>query len=239
MPSAKRLAFLVRPSLFASLFASLLACSGGVTKIGSGGDGGPNPECPSSEVVAGGGSCSEPGLQCPGTETYTTCGGEGSTTVQCTCTNGDWSCPVLVGSAPACPVNPVCPTPASITQGGYCTVDSTLTCPSTLPITDCNGNTQGYASCLCENSAWQCEEFGGPACEIDASAPCPDPGIVFAGQGCATYGTTCSGDPQVCDGTTVYDTLQCVGGVWSAVATTYCDADAGADAQFTDGGAGI
>jgi hypothetical protein len=189
--------------------------------------------------VAAGGSCSDVGLQCPALETLPSCNGQDTTTVECTCASGAWQCPVFAGGAPSCPAPPVCPNPASIAQGGSCYADPTLSCQSNIPITDCNGNPQGFVSCSCQSGSWQCEQFGGPACEIDASAPCPDPNTVFAGQGCASYGTVCGGDPQACGSTVVYDALQCVAGVWNVVASTACDVDGGVDAETTDGGKGI
>jgi hypothetical protein len=74
---------------------------------------------------------------------------------------------------------------------------------------------------------------------VDASAPCPDPGTVFAGDGCTAPGVTCSGDPQTCGSTTLYDAVQCTGGAWQVVASTICDVDSGFDAEAPDGGKGI
>jgi hypothetical protein len=235
MHLAKRLALLV-PVL------ALLACGGSVVKVGpgdGGDDGGPNPACPSPPVVGSGASCNDPGLQCPTSYTIPTCDGSGgSTTVECTCGNGLWECPEI-GGAPSCPAPPVCPDPTSVVQGNACSTDSTISCQSNIPITDCNGNNEGFLTCNCLGGVWACEEFGGPACEVDAGTTCPDPTTVFSGQGCATYGTICGGDPQSCGGGVVYDALQCVAGVWNVVASTNCEADAGIDAETVDGGKGI
>jgi hypothetical protein len=235
MHLAKRLVLLV-PVL------ALLACGGSVVKVGpgDGGDDGGNPECPSQQVLETGGACSDNGQQCPISVTLPSCNGTGgSTSVECTCTSGQWQCPEFAGGAPACPAPPVCPDPATIQQGISCAVDPSIACQTNTPITDCNGNTEGFLTCNCLGGQWACEEFGGPACEIDAGTNCPDPNTVFVGQGCATYGTVCGGDPQSCGGGTVYDALQCVAGVWNVVASTDCEAEGGVDAETTDGGKGI
>jgi hypothetical protein len=232
MDLAKRLALIV------PMFA-LLACGGAVSRFDSGdaGDDAPNPACPAPQVVGGGGACLDVGLQCPAVVSVPTCEGNGgSSTVQCTCGNGVWECPEVGAGIDCVPPPSPCPAPASIVQGAFCSTDPTLSCQSNIPIPSCNGQPSGFVSCQCTGNQWSCEEFGGPACPVDASAPCPDPNSVFAGQGCATYGTTCGGDPQSCGSTVVYDALQCVAGVWNVVASTACDVDAGIDAQGPDGG---
>ena len=235
MHLAKRLALLV------PMFA-MLACGGSVVKIGSGDagdDGGPNVGCPTAAFVGAGGSCLNPGQVCEGTVTVSVCSGTSTVSTECTCTNGDWACPVDFGSPPCPSPTPDCPDPASVAEGNSCVTASTLSCQSNIPITDCNGNTEGFLTCNCLSGEWACEEFGGPACVADAGTTCPDPNTVFQGQGCATYGTTCGGDPQSCGGGTVYDALQCVAGVWNVVASTDCEAEGGVDAETTDGGKGI
>ncbi len=236
MPLAKRLALLV------PMFA-LLACGGAVSKLGNGDagdDGGPDPTCPSQQVVGSGGTCFENGQQCPTTVTFPSCDGTGgSTTLECTCSSGQWQCPEYAGGAPSCPAPPVCPNPSQVVGGNSCYANPQLACQSNIPITDCNGNSEGYLTCNCLSGTWACEEFGGPACVPDAGGPCPDPNTVYSGQGCATYGTTCGGNPQYCGSGTVYDALQCVAGVWNVVASTDCEVDGGVDAQSVDGGQGI
>lgn len=240
MHLAKRIAFL------APVFV-LLACGGSTTQVGGGGngDGGPNPNCPSPTVVGAGGSCNDNGLTCQGTvEIAEGCGGGGSYSGPCTCSNGSWACEIALpgGSGAGCPTPvPACPAPSSVTPGGSCSLDSSLSCNSTIPIQSCDGTPEGYVQCNCEQGVWACEEFGGPACPVEAGPGCPDPNQVFDGQGCDTYGTTCGGDPQACGGTTVYDTLQCYAGQWTLVAQTYCEySDGGTvDAEFADAGQGI
>jgi hypothetical protein len=237
MDLAKRIALLA-PVLV------LLACGGSTTQVGNGGDGGPNSGCPSQAYVGSGGSCTAAGATCPGTVSIPNeCGGGGGTTTsQCTCSNGDWQCPVLLtgGSGVGCPVpDPGCPDPSQVNPGNACSTSPQDSCNSSIPIPSCTGQPEGYVQCNCEQGMWACEEFGGPACPVEAGV-CPDPSQVFDGQGCDTDGTTCQGDPQSCGGTTVYDTLQCYAGAWTLVAQTFCDeADAGVDAQFADGGQGI
>ncbi len=235
MDLAKRIALLA-PVLV------LLACGGSTTQVGSSGDGGPGPGCPSESVVGSGGSCSNAGQSCPITvNPPDICGGGGGSpvTLQCTCTNGNWQCPVLSGGSGGCPVpDPGCPSPAQVQPGTYCSTSPQDSCTSDIPIPSCSGQPEGYVQCNCAQNVWACEQFGGPLCPAEAGV-CPDPSQVFDGQGCDTYGTTCQGDPQFCGGTTVYDTLQCYAGAWTLVAQTFCDeVDASADAQFTDGGVG-
>jgi hypothetical protein len=237
MDLAKRIA------LLAPVFV-LLACGGSTTQVGGPGNGDGGTSCPSPTVVGGGGSCSDPGESCSGTVSVPNecgTGGGGTTTAQCTCQDGSWQCPVAFTGGAGCPVpDPGCPDPSQVQPGNTCSTSPQDSCTSTIPIPSCNGAPEGYVQCNCEQGVWACEEFGGPACPIEAGV-CPDPSQVYDGQGCDTYGTTCQGDPQFCGGTTVYDTLQCYAGAWTLVAQTFCDeADAGfADAQTTDGGQGI
>jgi hypothetical protein len=224
---------------------ALVACGGSVVRLEPPGDGGsgddstPTPGCPSETYVGKGGECSTDGAQCLGLVSIPSCSGDpgGSpTTAECTCAGGTWACPIgFSGGCPG-PIVP-CPVPSSITQGGACTTDSSLVCTSNIPIPTCNGQPSGDITCSCLQGTWSCEQFGGPACIIDASAPCPNPNSTFAGQGCATYGMTCGGDALSCGGTTVYDALACVAGVWNVVAKTSCDIDASvSDAEGPDGG---
>jgi hypothetical protein len=235
-----------RAALLAPLFA-LLACSGATTRIGqsdAGDDGSPPPGCPSESYVGNAGTCSDIGQQCPGVVTLPTCPGEPSstTTTTCTCASGTWACPVAVEGID-CPVpDPGCPAPAQVTQGAYCANAPGTSCVSDIPIPTCNGPSNQYVACTCDNSQWQCPVFAGICPAPQDSGTCPPPSEVFAGSGCAYYGGTCQGDAQVCDGTTIYDTLQCSAGAWSVVASTYCDVYDGGypDAQFgVDAGQGI
>jgi hypothetical protein len=236
MDLAKRIALLAP-------FLALLACGGSTTQLGGGGggDGGPNPSCPSATVVGSGGACNDPGESCTGTVTLPYgCGeGSGTTTTQCTCQDGNWQCPVAFAGG-ACPAT--CPDPSQVAPGGTCTTNPSLSCTSSFSITDCNGQPVGSISCDCPNGEWECEPIGTPVCPVPPEAgTCPPAGQVFVGDGCDTYGTTCSGDPQTCGSTTVYDTLQCNAGQWTLVAQTFCDeADAGfIDAEGPDAGQGI
>ena len=240
--NTKRFAFLAPLSLLLPL---LVACGGSTTRIGPGsgtdaGDDGPNG-CPPPSVVGsivGGATCSDIGQTCPGTVSISSCGGPAtSTTVECSCQSGTWACPIAVSGG--CPVpDPGCPSPASITEGGSCDTSPGDTCTSNIPIPSCTGQPEGYVQCSCQQGTWSCEEFGGPACAID-SGTCPDPGQVFNGGGCDTYGTTCQGDAQICGTTTVYDTLQCYAGAWTIVASTVCDINEPDAGVFLDGGMGI
>ena len=225
-------------------FFALLACSGAVERVidvgDGGGDDGPNPNCPAASTIDNGVSCGDPGLSCPGAYGQPTCNGP-QVPVQCTCTSGQWQCPVLAGGGIECPPPPTsCPPPSLVTAGAYCSTDSSLSCQSNIPIQGCNGTTDGYVYCECFNNSWSCAEPGAPLCPVDASVPCPPPDSTYAGQTCAdTSGDTCGGDPQTCGGQTVYDALQCQNGVWTVVASTSCSVDGGnIDAQATDGGAG-
>lgn len=222
-------------------FLTLIACSGGIQRLGpgdGGGDDGPNPNCPAASSVDNGVSCGDPGLSCPGAYGQPQCNGPGIP-VQCTCTSGQWQCPVLSGGI-SCPPPPTsCPPPSLVSAGSYCSTDSTLSCQSNIPIQGCNGTTDGYVSCNCYGNSWSCPEPGAPFCPIDASVGCPPPDSTYAGQTCANSGITCGGDPQTCGSQTVYDALQCQAGVWTVVASTSCDVDGGSiDAQWPDGGVG-
>lgn len=227
-------------------FATLVACGGSVVNLGpgdggSGGDG-PNPSCPMASTVDNGVLCSDPGLSCPGAFSQPTCDGEGAP-VQCTCGSSEpgrgatWQCAEFSGgiSCPPPPPPPSCPAPSYVTQGAACSTEPQLSCQSDIAISGCNGQPSGFVDCSCLNGSWSCAQAGGPACIIDAGAPCPNPNSTFAGQGCATYGMNCGGDPQTCGGGVVYDALQCVGGVWEVAVGTTCDVDAGfSDAQGPD-----
>ncbi len=219
---------LARLAPLASLAAMLLACGGSVVTIGPGGAGdagdGGNPACPTPAVVGGARACNDPGLTCSGAVDMPTCNGTGGTTlVQCTCSNGVWSCPVFAGACPG-PI-PTCPGPSQVQPNGFCQPSSGLYCPSDIPIVACDGQPMGYVSCTCPSGTWSCEAPG-PLCPVDAGA-CPPPDSTYAGQGCDYYAGTCGGNPQSCGGQTLYDALQCSAGVWTVVAATVCDVDAG------------
>ena len=234
---AKRLAFVI-PVL------ALLACGGSVVKVGpgggdGGGDDGPDNGCPSPAAVGAlGAVCSDIGQVCEGTVVFDQCGSTETITTQCTCASGTWACPVAISGGCVGPITP-CPVPSSITPNGACTTSPQLSCQSDIPVEVCNGQSPyGNISCNCVGGAWQCLQAG-PACPVEAGS-CPSPDTTYAGQACDLYGTTCGGDPQICGGTTVYDGLQCQGGVWTVVAATFCDVDAGfTDAEGPDGGKGI
>jgi hypothetical protein len=236
MDLAKRLA-LVIPVL------ALLACGGSVVKVGpgagdGGGDDGPSNGCPSLDVVGGGAACSDPGQTCMGTVSFDECGSGQSVTTQCTCASGTWQCPVAFSGACPAPTVP-CPIPSAITPGGSCTTSSYLSCSSDIAVQVCNGDpSDGTLQCICNDGAWNCAE-GTPVCVIEAGGACPPPGNTFQGQACDEYGITCGGDEQFCGGGPVYDALQCQNGVWTVVASTFCDADGGVDAEFGDAGQGI
>ncbi len=216
---------LARLAPLVSLAAVLLACGGSVVTIGPGdaGDGG-NPACPSPGVVGAAGSCDDPGLTCSGTVDLPTCNGAGSTTsVQCTCNSGAWQCPVFAGSCPAPPNS--CPLPSLVQANDVCSPYPGLSCLSGIPIVGCDGQPMGYVTCTCLNDSWSCDSPT-PLCPVDAGG-CPPPDSTYAGQGCDYYAGTCGGDPQACGGQTLYDALQCSAGVWTVVAATVCDVDAG------------
>jgi hypothetical protein len=211
------------------LAAVLLACGGSVVTLGpDGGDGG-NPACPAPGIVGSAGSCSDPGLMCSSALVLPTCGdgGTGTSFLTCTCSNGAWSCPDIPIQCPG-PPHP-CPEPAQIVPNGSCTSDPGLSCLSNIPIVGCDGEPHGYVSCTCESGGWSCDSPS-PLCPVDAGG-CPPPDSTFAGQGCAYYAGTCGGDPQSCGGETLYDALQCSAGVWTVVASTQCDVDAGTGAD--------
>jgi hypothetical protein len=212
-----------------------------VAKLGSG-DGGSsnrNLDCPTASGVTAGEACPNPGQVCTGTVSYSQCGGPPSTTTaQCTCDDQGWSCPVTFSGG--CVGPEVCPPPSSITPGAGCALPSSTSCGSDIPVLECDGVTvAGYEQCSCVSHEWLCGPVGTPVCSVDASAPCPDPGTVFAGDGCTSPGATCGGDPQTCGSTTLYDAVQCTNGVWQVVASTSCDVDSGLDAEGPDGGKGI
>jgi hypothetical protein len=233
-----------RAALLAPLFV-LIACGGTTSRFDqsdAGDDGSPPPGCPAESTVGAGGSCNDEGAQCPGTVNLPTCNGsESTTTATCTCSSGTWACPVAEGIE--CPVpDPGCPSPGQVTQGAYCANTPGTSCVSNIPIPTCNGPSNGFESCTCDNSQWECPVYAGLCPDPVEAGTCPPPTEVWSGQGCATYGTTCQGDPQVCDGTSIFDTLQCVAGTWNVVASTYCDVYDGGypDAQFgADAGKGI
>jgi hypothetical protein len=104
-------------------------------------------------------------------------------------------------------------------------VSSTLTCNSTTPYYDCNGNVAGDLQCNCYSNQWFCPEPD-VICPADAGAGCPTPASIQAGAGCIGF-VTCPGNPTVCNGQIDYDAFQCVNGVWVDVAHTLCDVDAG------------
>jgi hypothetical protein len=197
--------------------------------------------CPANGVsVSPGAACSVAGQQCATVITYGCPQDPGSQSVTCTCTDGSWQCPA-VEEPQSCIVPDPCPAPSSIVQGGACTgTGQAPACPSDIPIFTCDGSPAGNVTCSCISGYWDCPEPG-YACPAEAGPPCPSPDQTFQGAGCDTYGMTCQGDPQSCDGTTVYDTLQCASGVWYVVASTYCDVnDGGVDAQVgPDAGQGF
>ncbi len=214
----------------ASLAAMLLACGGSVVTLGPGaagaaGDAG-NPASPPPPRVGGAGACNDPGLTCSGSVSFPTCNGNGSTLVQCTCSAGVWQCPVFSGGIDCPPPQPTCPGPSQVQPNAFCQPSSGLVCPSDIPVVGCDGQPMGYVSCTCPNGNWSCETPG-PLCPVDAGG-CPPPDSTYAGQGCDYYAGTCGGDPQVCGGQVLYDALQCSAGVWTVVASTACDVDAGA-----------
>jgi hypothetical protein len=227
----------VARALAFGIFVSIAACGGSVVKVGSGDGGSPNDDCPAASGVTPGESCPNPGQVCTGAVSYSQCGGAPSTiTEQCTCNDQSWSCPPVPVSG-GCVGPEVCPPPSSITPGGGCAVPSSMSCASDIPVLECDGVTvAGYEQCSCVSGQWLCGPVGTPACDVDASAQCPDPSTVFAGDGCTSPGATCSGDPQTCGSTTLYDAVQCNGGVWRVVASTICDVDSGLDAEGPDGG---
>jgi hypothetical protein len=219
---------------------SIAACGGSVVKVGQGDGGSPDLDCPMASGVTPGQACPNLGQVCTGSVSYSQCGGPPSTiTESCTCSGQSWSCPPIVVSG-GCPGPEVCPSPSSITPGAGCALPSSTSCGSDIPVLECDGVTvAGYEQCSCMSGQWLCGPVGTPACPVDASAPCPDPSTVFGGDGCTSPGVTCSGDPQTCGSTTLYDAVQCTGGVWQVVASTVCDVDSGLDADGPDGGKGI
>jgi hypothetical protein len=146
----------------------------------------------------------------------------GGAPLQCTCSTGHWQCPET-GVLCAVDADVACPAATSINQGGACSSLPSMQCPADIPFQGCNGTTTTETvNCSCSSGAWACELPPGPLCAVDAQA-CPKPSATYVGYACPTAGLTCPGDPQPCSSTTIYDTLQCTGGVWELLASSYCD----------------
>jgi hypothetical protein len=139
--------------------------------------------------------------------------------------------------------------PGNFYDGLACPGDEGLACPSDIPVEDCYGNVVGSVTCYCKLGTWSCPApeltacaDGGPAFDAgpwtDATPPstgCPNPYSVVQGVACGDPGLVCAGSPSWCDGQIDYDAFECVGGVWSDIATTVCAGEGGVvDAGVSD-----
>jgi hypothetical protein len=134
----------------------------------------------------------------------------------------------------------VCPPPTTVQPGANCFLPEGTVCDGTETYTTyCISGPPAVAyqtiRCRCYGS-WSCsvpppmmpplcapEDAGPPT---DARPPCPDPMSLTQDMPCAraSWDQQCPGNSMVCDGTVVYDSLQCddVSGVWVTVALAGC-----------------
>jgi hypothetical protein len=202
-------------------------CTGGLWACPEQG-GGCIEQCPVTNGVQPGSSCDAAtqgachvevtSLGCDGTQLSAECaceadGQEGAL----------WVC--VQSGEPECPdaQPPGCPDPSTVEQGNGCGVSPQLSCPSDMPVYDCNGNVIGQATCQCFGGSWSCITPE-PDCPPTS---CPDPQNVEQGFSCASPGMQCPGNPTYCDGAVFYDAFECDQGAWNDVATTGCSGSSG------------
>jgi hypothetical protein len=197
--------------LCACLVASVFACGGSTSSVGSGGGGASSssgggtssgsapggtacpPVAPNAKT-----SCSVAGLQCEyGTDPDLSCDD------LATCSSGSWQSTEGT-AAQACPTPPAtgaCPaTYAAAESAGTCSA-SGLACGYTQGRCDCAVATGGPPSVGTKPTRWLCDDPG-------TSCPMPRPRV---GSACTQSGLTCNyGACSIPDGVG----LQCTGGLW-------------------------
>jgi len=236
----------VRASLRLLPVLLLVACGGRVGPVGgqheepdAEPDGNGPPACPVTGDVQPGASCDYATMgNCLAPYQAVVCGGIDETG-SCSCVQNMGSDPVWECNAPAthcAEAGPTgCPEPAAITPGLGCDTSSSLSCPSEVPIVNCDGQVEGAESCSCLAATWVC---GGPQpfCIDAGPSSCPDPASVETGVPCSPLGLQCPGNPQECGGAVFYDAFVCEDDRWVDVATTECSAGDGGpvDASLSD-----
>ena len=175
-----------------------IACGGVV-----GGD--PDGGFPCPVTQPGTMACAGEGQAC--TFATTICGQAGTET--CTCTSGEWSCPVANCPAVTCP--------SSVEPGTACSTKG-LTC-----IMAGDGCAQDEdMPCTCDGQSFQCG-ITKPSC-----SPCPPPTEIVPGGPCASsgIGASCPWEPSNCDGGILFTgACTCTAGAWSCdPGAPICDA---------------